>query len=87
MPADSPPEGWRPPLAHGQGFAAATSFTQRDVDDGAVWYRHFGSGPYSDSFQFQVCSTASADTWGGGAGPQSDSSRLILLPQLFKLAP
>lgn len=54
MPADSPPEGWRPSLTHDQGFTSAASFTQRDVDDGTVWYRHFGSGPYSDSFQFQV---------------------------------
>ncbi|CAG09631.1 unnamed protein product, partial [Tetraodon nigroviridis] len=54
MPADSPPEGWRPLLTHNQGFTSTTSFTQRDVDDGTVWYRHFGGGPYSDSFRFQV---------------------------------
>ncbi|TNM90093.1 hypothetical protein fugu_004327 [Takifugu bimaculatus] len=60
MPADSPPEGWQPPLTYDQGFTSATSFTQRDVDDGTVWYRHFGNGPYSDSFQFQVSTTASA---------------------------
>lgn len=59
MPADSPPEGWQPQLTYDQSFTSATSFTQRDVDDGTVWYRHFGNGPYSDSFQFQVSSNAS----------------------------
>uniref|UniRef100_A0A3Q3MY85 Fraser extracellular matrix complex subunit 1 n=1 Tax=Mastacembelus armatus TaxID=205130 RepID=A0A3Q3MY85_9TELE len=54
MPADSPPEGWRPSLTDERGFTATTSFTQQDVNDGAVWYRHFGSGTGSDSFQFQV---------------------------------
>lgn len=60
-PADAPPEGWRPSLVDDHGFTATTSFTQQDVDDGAVWYRHFGRGTDSDSFQFQV-STAAAHT-------------------------
>lgn len=54
MPADGPPEGWHPSLTDEQGFTATTTFTQQDVNDGAVWYRHFGSGSNSDSFQFQV---------------------------------
>lgn len=54
MPADSPPEGWRPSLADARHFTSTTSFTQQDVNDGTVWYRHFGSGYESDSFRFQV---------------------------------
>lgn len=54
MPADSPPEGWRPSLVDDQHFTSTTSFTQQDVNDGTVWYRHFGSSSESDSFQFQV---------------------------------
>lgn len=52
--ADAPPEGWHPSLVDDGGFTTTTSFTQQDVDDGAVWYRHFGQGTDSDSFQFQV---------------------------------
>lgn len=54
MPADSPPDGWDPSLMDDRGFTATTSFTQQDVNDGTVWYRHFGTGYDSDSFQFQV---------------------------------
>lgn len=55
MPADGPAEGWRPQLTDDRGFTATTSFTQQDVDDGAVWYRHFGGGGSDgDSFRFQV---------------------------------
>eukprot|EP00064_Thunnus_orientalis_P024856 superscaffoldBa00011340_g25169 len=53
MPADGPAEGWRPSLTDDQGFTPTTSFTQQDVNDGTVWYRHFGTGSNSDSFQFQ----------------------------------
>ncbi|XP_041854892.1 extracellular matrix protein FRAS1 [Melanotaenia boesemani] len=59
MPADSPSEGWRPALSDDQGFTPTTSFTQQDVNDGTVWYRHFGVGSDSDSFQFQVSSEMS----------------------------
>ncbi|KAA8592453.1 hypothetical protein FQN60_017908, partial [Etheostoma spectabile] len=58
MPADGPPEGWRPSLTDDRGFTPTTSFTQQDVNDGTVWYRHFGSGTSSDSFQFQVSTEA-----------------------------
>ncbi|XP_061880359.1 extracellular matrix organizing protein FRAS1-like [Entelurus aequoreus] len=56
MPADGPPEGWSP--SEERGYTSTTSFTQQDVDDGTVWYRHFGHGTTSDSFQFQVSSEA-----------------------------
>uniref|UniRef100_UPI001ED83835 extracellular matrix protein FRAS1 n=1 Tax=Scatophagus argus TaxID=75038 RepID=UPI001ED83835 len=58
MPADGPAEGWRPSLTDDQGFTPTTSFTQQDVNDGTVWYRHFGRGSNSDSFQFQVSTEA-----------------------------
>ncbi|XP_076007225.1 extracellular matrix organizing protein FRAS1 [Genypterus blacodes] len=54
MPADGPAEGWRPILANDHGFTPTSSFTQQDINDGTVWYRHHGTGANSDSFQFQV---------------------------------
>uniref|UniRef100_A0AAX7USN5 Fraser extracellular matrix complex subunit 1 n=1 Tax=Astatotilapia calliptera TaxID=8154 RepID=A0AAX7USN5_ASTCA len=58
MPADGPPEGWLPSLTDDRSFTATTSFTQQDVNDGAVWYRHFGTGSSGDSFLFQVSTEA-----------------------------
>uniref|UniRef100_A0A3Q3BPI3 Fraser extracellular matrix complex subunit 1 n=1 Tax=Haplochromis burtoni TaxID=8153 RepID=A0A3Q3BPI3_HAPBU len=58
MPADAPPEGWLPSLTDDRSFTATTSFTQQDVNDGAVWYRHFGTGSSGDSFLFQVSTEA-----------------------------
>ncbi|CAJ1069789.1 extracellular matrix protein FRAS1 [Xyrichtys novacula] len=55
-PADGPADGWRPFLIDERGFTPTTSFTQQDVNDGSVWYRHFGGGTESDSFLFQVSS-------------------------------
>ncbi|KAM7019160.1 LOW QUALITY PROTEIN: extracellular matrix organizing protein FRAS1 [Tautogolabrus adspersus] len=52
MPADGPPEGLR--LTGDGGFTATSSFTQQDVNDGSVWYRHLGPGTDRDSFMFQV---------------------------------
>ncbi|XP_036955362.1 extracellular matrix protein FRAS1 isoform X2 [Acanthopagrus latus] len=77
MPADGPVEGWRPSLTDDRGFTPTTSFTQQDVNDGTVWYRHFGSGTSSDSFQFQV-STEAAPVF------QSDAQTFTIgvLPQI-----
>uniref|UniRef100_A0A4W6CQ63 Fraser extracellular matrix complex subunit 1 n=1 Tax=Lates calcarifer TaxID=8187 RepID=A0A4W6CQ63_LATCA len=61
MPADGPPDGWRPSLTDDRGFTATTSFTQQDVNDGTVWYHHFGRGTDSDSFQFQVAPVIQSD--------------------------
>uniref|UniRef100_A0A3Q1CIX6 VWFC domain-containing protein n=1 Tax=Amphiprion ocellaris TaxID=80972 RepID=A0A3Q1CIX6_AMPOC len=77
MPADGPSEGWRPSLTNDRGFTPTTSFTQQDVNDGTVWYRHFGSGSSSDSFQFQVSTEAAplvqsdAQTFTIGVLPQT----------------
>ncbi|XP_030272850.1 extracellular matrix organizing protein FRAS1 isoform X1 [Sparus aurata] len=76
MPADGPVEGWRPSLTDDRGFTRTTSFTQQDVNDGTVWYRHFGRGTSSDSFQFQVSTEAApvfqsdAQTFTIGVMPQ-----------------
>ncbi|XP_034027090.1 extracellular matrix protein FRAS1 [Thalassophryne amazonica] len=58
MPADGPVGGWRPSVSDDRSFTPTTTFTQQDVNDGTVWYRHFGTGPSSDSFQFQVSTEA-----------------------------
>ncbi|KAF7205299.1 extracellular matrix organizing protein FRAS1 isoform X2 [Nothobranchius furzeri] len=59
MPADGPPEGWSSSLPEDGVFTSTTSFTQQDVYDGTVWYRHFGVGSDGDSFLFQVSSDVS----------------------------
>ncbi|KAM8864960.1 extracellular matrix organizing protein FRAS1 isoform 2-T3 [Synchiropus picturatus] len=56
MPADGPAERWRPLVS--DSFTSTTSFTQQDVNDGSVWYRHFGGAATSDSFQFKVSTPA-----------------------------
>ncbi|XP_056274598.1 extracellular matrix protein FRAS1 [Pseudoliparis swirei] len=58
--ADGPAEGWRPAPADERGLTATTSFTQQDVNDGAVWYRHFGGDANADSFLFRVSTKAAA---------------------------
>uniref|UniRef100_A0A3B4AGL3 VWFC domain-containing protein n=1 Tax=Periophthalmus magnuspinnatus TaxID=409849 RepID=A0A3B4AGL3_9GOBI len=74
MPADSPLD---PPMSQDSGFTSTSSFTQQDVNDGAVWYRHHGASSTTDSFQFKV----STDT-----GPQFQSDpqtfTIGVLPQL-----
>ncbi|KAM9823010.1 extracellular matrix organizing protein FRAS1 [Syngnathus typhle] len=60
MSADAPPGGGTPTARGEPGFTATSSFTQQDVDDGTVWYRHFGTGTPADSFRFQVSTEAAA---------------------------
>uniref|UniRef100_A0AAV2MQE8 Uncharacterized protein n=1 Tax=Knipowitschia caucasica TaxID=637954 RepID=A0AAV2MQE8_KNICA len=55
MPADSPLDA---PMSQDSGFTSTYSFTQQDVNDGAVWYRHHGAGSTADSFQFTVSTDA-----------------------------
>ncbi|KAJ7411871.1 hypothetical protein BTVI_48371 [Pitangus sulphuratus] len=61
MPADGPAESWQL-LPDGRAASPTTSFTQQDINDGIVWYRHSGAEVESDSFQFQVSSSASPQT-------------------------
>ncbi|KFP28080.1 Extracellular matrix protein FRAS1, partial [Colius striatus] len=61
MPADSPADSWQL-LPDGRAASPTTSFTQHDINEGIVWYRHSGSEVESDSFQFQVSSSVSPQT-------------------------
>ncbi|XP_071003248.1 extracellular matrix organizing protein FRAS1-like, partial [Oncorhynchus clarkii lewisi] len=65
MPADGPVEGWQP-SPDDRSSTPTSSFTQQDVNEGTVWYKHFGSagasGPQGDTLQFQVTSEGSPDT-------------------------
>ncbi|XP_065453534.1 extracellular matrix organizing protein FRAS1 isoform X1 [Chrysemys picta bellii] len=61
MPADGPADSWQR-LPDGRAATPTTSFTQRDVNEGIVWYRHSGSQAESDSFYFQVSSAAIPQT-------------------------
>uniref|UniRef100_A0ABM5GKG1 Extracellular matrix organizing protein FRAS1 n=1 Tax=Pogona vitticeps TaxID=103695 RepID=A0ABM5GKG1_9SAUR len=58
MPADDPGPIWQP-LPDGRAARPTTTFTQQDIKEGVIWYRHSGSETESDSFRFQV-STASS---------------------------
>lgn len=51
-PADGPADP-RQLLPDGRAASPTSSFTQQDVNDGLVWYRHSGAAE-SDSFQLQV---------------------------------
>ncbi|KAL4623271.1 extracellular matrix protein FRAS1, partial [Arapaima gigas] len=55
MPADGPADGWQR-MPDGRASVPITSFTQQDVNEGIVWYRHFGPGRDRDTFEFQVSS-------------------------------
>ncbi|XP_072289092.1 extracellular matrix organizing protein FRAS1, partial [Eucyclogobius newberryi] len=73
MAADSPSDSATPPDS---GFTSTFSFTQQDVNDGTVWYRHRGVDSAADSFQFQV----STDTSHFQSDPQTFT--IGVLPQL-----
>ena len=53
VPSDAPVEGWQP-SAEDSTSTPTSSFTQQDVNEGRVWYRHHGPGPRPDTFLFQV---------------------------------
>ncbi|KAG7481357.1 hypothetical protein MATL_G00065830 [Megalops atlanticus] len=61
MPADGPADGWQR-LPDGRPATPTTSFTQQDVNEGIVWYRHSGAGALQDTFQFQMSSEGLVDT-------------------------
>ncbi|XP_042325028.1 extracellular matrix organizing protein FRAS1 [Sceloporus undulatus] len=58
MPADDPGLVWQP-LPDGRAASPTTTFTQQNINEGVIWYRHSGSETESDSFRFQVSSTSS----------------------------
>ncbi|XP_058403319.1 extracellular matrix organizing protein FRAS1 isoform X7 [Diceros bicornis minor] len=75
MPADSPADEGQH-LPDGRTAAPTSTFTQQDIDDGIVWYRHSGVPAQSDSFRFQVSSAANAH-----AQLESRLFNIAILPQ------
>uniref|UniRef100_A0A8C9EKS7 Calx-beta domain-containing protein n=1 Tax=Pavo cristatus TaxID=9049 RepID=A0A8C9EKS7_PAVCR len=63
-------------LPDGRAASPTTSFTQQDINNGIVWYRHSGTQVESDSFQFQVSSSASPQ-----ASLESHMFNIAVLPQ------
>ncbi|XP_046872768.1 extracellular matrix protein FRAS1 isoform X2 [Hypomesus transpacificus] len=61
VPSDAPVEGWQP-SAEDSTSTPTSSFTQQDVNEGRVWYRHHGPGPRPDTFLFQVSTEGSPDS-------------------------
>ncbi|XP_076999177.1 extracellular matrix organizing protein FRAS1 isoform X1 [Tamandua tetradactyla] len=61
MPADSPADDGQY-LPDGRTATPTSTFTQQDINEGIVWYRHSGAPAQSDSFRFQVSSAADAQT-------------------------
>lgn len=53
MPADSPAEEGQH-LPDGRTATPTSTFSQQDINEGIVWYRHSGVPAQSDSFRFQV---------------------------------
>ncbi|XP_012860276.2 extracellular matrix organizing protein FRAS1 [Echinops telfairi] len=53
MPADSPADEGRH-LPDGRTATPTSTFTQRNINEGIVWYRHSGAPTQSDSFRFQA---------------------------------
>ncbi|CAH6883331.1 Fras1 [Phodopus roborovskii] len=70
LPADSPH------LPDGRMATPTSTFTQQDIDDGIVWYRHSGALAQSDSFRFQVSSATDAQ-----AHLESHMFNIAILPQ------
>nr|XP_044999993.1 extracellular matrix organizing protein FRAS1 isoform X3 [Jaculus jaculus] len=61
MPADSPAEEGHH-LPDGRTASPTSTFTQQDIDEGILWYRHFGASAQSDPIHFQVSRTTDAKT-------------------------
>nr|XP_033819322.1 extracellular matrix protein FRAS1 isoform X2 [Geotrypetes seraphini] len=76
MPADGPADGWQH-QPDGRMATRTTTFTQQDINEGIVWYRHSGAQSQRDSLQFQVSN---------GANPQrpldSHVFNIGILPQI-----
>ncbi|XP_042534078.1 extracellular matrix organizing protein FRAS1 [Dipodomys spectabilis] len=75
LPADSPASGGQH-LPDGRTVAPTSTFTQQDVDEGIVWYRHSGAPAQSDSFRFQVSRVTDTQTH-----PESHLLNIAILPQ------
>ncbi|KAM4706664.1 extracellular matrix organizing protein FRAS1 [Discoglossus pictus] len=62
MSADGPADGWQR-LPDGRLATSVSSFTQEDINEGLVWYRHSGAQSQGrDSFSFQISSASVSQT-------------------------
>nr|XP_023408991.1 extracellular matrix protein FRAS1 [Loxodonta africana] len=75
MPADSPADEGQH-LPDGRTATPTSTFTQQDINEGIIWYRHSGAPAQSDSFRFQVSSAADAQTH-----LESRTFNIAILPQ------
>ncbi|KAM4854655.1 extracellular matrix organizing protein FRAS1 [Thomomys bottae] len=78
LPADSPASGGQH-LPDGRTVTPTSTFTQQDIDEGIVWYRHSGAPAQSDSFRFQVSRATDAL-----ARPESHLFNIAILPQTLE---
>lgn len=78
LPADSPasPAEEGQHLPDGRMATPTSTFTQQDIDDGIVWYRHSGAPAQSDAFRFQVSSATDAQ-----AHLENHMFNIAILPQ------
>ncbi|KAK7830949.1 hypothetical protein U0070_018493, partial [Myodes glareolus] len=78
LPADSPasPAEEGQQLPDGRMATPTSTFTQQDIDDGVVWYRHSGAPAQSDAFRFQVSSATDAQ-----AHLENHMFNIAVLPQ------
>lgn len=69
MPADGPADGWQH-LPDGRASPSTSSFSQRDVDVGAVWYQRLARGAQRDGFDLWVSREAAClrDSQGDASG-------------------
>ncbi|XP_025024783.1 extracellular matrix protein FRAS1 isoform X2 [Python bivittatus] len=58
MPADDSGLGWQSLTSESVATPTST-FTQQDINEGVIWYRHSGAETESDSFRFQVSGAGS----------------------------
>ncbi|XP_073898026.1 extracellular matrix organizing protein FRAS1 isoform X2 [Castor canadensis] len=75
MPADSPADEGQH-LPDGRMVTPTSTFTQQDINEGIVWYRHSGAPTQSDSFRFQVSRATDAQ-----AHLESRVFNIAILPQ------
>ncbi|ELW63934.1 Extracellular matrix protein FRAS1 [Tupaia chinensis] len=78
MPADSPTDQGQH-LPDGRTATPTSTFTQQDIDEGIVWYRHSGAPAQSDAFRFQVSRATDAHTH-----LESRMFNIAILPQTPK---
>lgn len=76
MPADNPADEGQH-LPDGRTATPTSTFTQQDINEGALWYRHSGVPAQGDSFSFQVSRATEAH-----AHLESHRFNIAILPQM-----